>query len=56
LRKRKAAARYEVGVEAVACSGAGVEVVVCSGAKDKEVTCCRAEIEHDRWRRWHNSF
>jgi hypothetical protein len=56
LRKRKAVACSEAGVEAVARSGAGVEAAVCSGAEDKAVTCSWAGIEHGRWRRRHDSF
>jgi hypothetical protein len=45
LRKRTAAARFEAGVEAAACSGAGDEAAACFGAR----------IEDGRWRR-HGGF
>jgi hypothetical protein len=42
LRKRMAAARSEVGVEAETCSGDGEEVAMCSGAR----------IMDGRWQWW----
>jgi hypothetical protein len=42
LRKRMAAARSEVGVEAETCSGDGEEVATCSGAR----------IMDGRWQWW----
>jgi hypothetical protein len=46
MRKRTAAARFEVGVEVAAYAGAKDEVAVCSGSR----------IEHGKWRQWHDGF